>query len=144
MKSLLLLAATAKAQDYCTSNKHKVDVTQLPYQVGDLHECQYAGTLKTKKETFKEGHNLFYWYFKHPDPDAPLLLWLNGGPGATSMFGLFLENGPLRVKRTGDGSDDFELYAAENSWADSYNLIFLDQPVGTGFSYGDSYLTSMQ
>ena len=112
--------------------------------MGDLHECQYAGTLKTSKSEFlNDEHNLFYWYFKHQDPNAPLVLWLNGGPGATSMFGLFLENGPLKVTRTGPGDDDFELRAAQNSWADTYNMVFLDQPVGTGFSYGDSFLTSM-
>ena len=69
---------------------------------------------------------------------------MNGGPGATSLNGLFLENGPLRVTRTGDGPEAFSLHAAEHSWADSYNVIFLDQPVNTGFSYGDSSLTDMQ
>ena len=58
------------------------------------------------------------------------------------MFGLFMESGPLRVRRIGKGDDDFELHAADNSWADDYNLVFVDQPVGTGFSYGDSYLTN--
>lgn len=60
------------------------------------------------------------------------------------MFGLFLENGPLRVHRNGTGPDDFVLKAAESSWADKYNLMFIDQPVGTGFSYGDSVLTDMK
>ena len=55
------------------------------------------------------------------------------------MIGLFTENGPLRVKRNGTGTDDFQLYSADASWADSYHLVFLDQPVGTGFSYGNSY-----
>ena len=50
---------------------------------------------------------MFYWFFRHRDPDVPLLLWLNGGPGASSMFGLFLENGPLRITKTGSGPDDF-------------------------------------
>ncbi len=54
------------------------------------------------------------------------MIWLNGGPGATSMFGLFVENGPLRVKRTGSGNDDFELYAANKAWSDNYHIIFID------------------
>lgn len=60
------------------------------------------------------------------------------------MFGLFLENGPLRVERNGTGGNDFVLKAADASWADKYHIVFIDQPVGTGFSYGDSVLTSMQ
>jgi len=60
------------------------------------------------------------------------------------MTGTFLESGPLRVNRTGDGLDDFSLHAADHSWADSYNIIFLDQPVGTGFSYGNTSVTDMQ
>jgi len=59
------------------------------------------------------------------------------------MFGLFLENGPLRVIQVG-GETEFEIMAAENSWADTYHIIFLDQPVQTGFSYGDSFLTDMK
>ena len=60
------------------------------------------------------------------------------------MFGLFLENGPLRVNVTGPGVDDRVLYPSEHSWTDTYNVIFLDQPVNTGFSFGDSVITDMQ
>jgi len=54
-----------------------------------------------------EDHNLFYWFFRHTDSKAPLVLWINGGPGSTSMIGLFTENGPLRVKRNGTSTNDF-------------------------------------
>ena len=40
------------------------------------------------------------------------------------MFGLFLENGPLRVVES--DVNEFSLHAAEASWADDYNLLFLD------------------
>jgi carboxypeptidase C (cathepsin A) len=72
---------------------------------------------------------------------APLLIFLNGGPGASSMMGLFLENGPLRVS---NASGDYVISRALQSWADSYNMLYLDQPVGTGFSYGNTYLTDMK
>jgi carboxypeptidase C (cathepsin A) len=47
------------------------------------------------------------------------------------MNGLFLESGPLRIKRNGTkpgGHDfnDFEIHAAEKSWADDYSVIYLD------------------
>ena len=106
----------------------------------------YAGALPVNAT--KDPHNLFYWFFKNtslPAP-APLLLWLNGGPGSTSMFGLFLENGPLRVTKTGAGLDNFSLGTApEGSWGEFADIIFLDQPAGTGFSYFDKQpLTSME
>ena len=110
-----------KNENYCKKNNHSVDVDALPYKKGNLHPCQYAVTFKTG-----EDHNLFYWFFRHEDKNAPLVIWLNGGPGATSMFGLFVENGPLRVKRTGLGGDDFELYAANKACSDDYHIIFID------------------
>jgi carboxypeptidase D len=57
------------------------------------------------------------------------------------MFGVFLENGPLRVSKT---DTSFEVTAAELSWAHHYHVIYVDQPVNTGFSYADKSLTDMK
>jgi len=59
------------------------------------------------------------------------------------MDGLFLENGPLRVARNGTGSEDFVLTAAPESWADDYDVLYVDQPVSAGFSYGSPLLTNL-
>ena len=138
--TLLSIASTARADDYCVRNEHSVDVDRLPYKTGPLHECQYAGTFNVANSSEQEkgqSHNLFYWFFKNENASAPVVLWINGGPGASSMFGLFLENGPLRVERTGPGLDDLELRAADKAWSDDYHLLFVDQPVNTGFSYAN-------
>jgi vitellogenic carboxypeptidase-like protein len=109
----------------------------------------YSGTLPANSLP-NTNHNLFYWLFKSKQarPDAPLVLWLNGGPGSSSMFGLFAENGPLRVSRNGTGTGDFQVHLprdGQGSWLDEgVDIVFVDQPVGTGFSFGDSLATTMQ
>jgi carboxypeptidase C (cathepsin A) len=101
----------------------------------------YAGALKTSET---EDHNLFYWFFRSSQSYAPLVIWLNGGPGSSSMFGLWIENGPLRVKKTGTGKDDYLVTVnPEGSWTEHGNMVFLDQPVGVGFSYGSPILNTM-
>lgn len=74
--------------------------------------------------------NLYFWYFPafSKQRDAPVLLWLQGGPGGSSLFGLFTEMGPLIAKK-----DGFAL--RKYHWALNHHLIFIDNPVGTGFSY---------
>lgn len=68
--------------------------------------------------------------FLQVDPkNAPVVLWLQGGPGATSMFGLFMENGPFQVTK------NKTLKMRKYSWNISHNLIYIDNPVGTGFSF---------
>mmetsp|Transcript_48937 Transcript_48937/g.36023 ORF Transcript_48937/g.36023 Transcript_48937/m.36023 type:complete len:85 (+) Transcript_48937:294-548(+) len=74
----------------------------------------------------------------------PLIVWLNGGPGSSSMFGLFLENGPLRVNHTSSSMEDFIVsLPPEGSWLDLGHIIFVDQPVGTGFSYSSFPVNKM-
>lgn len=77
--------------------------------------------------------NLYFWYFPafSKQKDAPVLLWLQGGPGGSSLFGLFTELGPLIAKK-----DGFAL--RKYHWALNHHLIFIDNPVGTGFSYTSS------
>ena len=96
--------------------------------------CMYSGTINVEKET---DSNLFYWFFRDEalSDDAPFVLWINGGPGASSMMGMFLENGPLRLVRDANGDLKVHLLSGV-SWTSIANVIFLDQPVGTGYSYG--------
>jgi len=78
--------------------------------------------------------NLFYWMFESqssPSTD-PVVLWMTGGPGCSSELALFFENGPYTVDANGN------LHVNPYSWNKFTNLIYIDQPVGTGFSYADS------
>ena len=83
-----------------------------------------------------------------------MVLWVNGGPGSSSMFGLFLENGPIRVGRIPgkklDDLDNFQVKFAKNmgspdgDWSELADLVYIDQPVGTGFSFGDELNTRLE
>ncbi|KAF2070476.1 hypothetical protein CYY_008201 [Polysphondylium violaceum] len=89
----------------------------------------YAGLI-TVNET--SGGNIFFWFFPAnvtTPTDAPLLVWINGGPGCSSLDGVFLENGPLRVNQ------DMSISINPYSWHQSANVLYIDQPVGTGLSY---------
>jgi len=112
----------------------------------DLNEAphHYAGLLPASAD----GHKyLFYWYFlpdetkNIDDKDIPLVLWLNGGPGCSSMDGLFLENGPLqfiqRASESSPNTEEWKIGLREGgSWHDSpAHVVYLDQPVGTGLSF---------
>jgi len=78
--------------------------------------------------------NTFFWFFEsRKDPqNAPLSIWMNGGPGSSSMLGLMRENGPCYVN-----PDSNSTYLSEWSWNNEVNLLYLDQPVQAGFSYDE-------
>lgn len=77
--------------------------------------------------------NLYFWYFPpfYKSKNAPVLLWLQGGPGGSSLFGLFTELGPLIAKKDG-------FVRRKYHWALNHHLIFIDNPAGTGFSFTDN------
>jgi carboxypeptidase C (cathepsin A) len=91
---------------------------------------QYSGYLDVGN-----GLHMFFWFFEsRSNPTtAPLATWMNGGPGCSSMIGLFQENGPCQFYN-GASTPSINKYSF-NSYA---NMLYIDQPVGTGFSYGDN------
>lgn len=95
------------------------------------NSLSYAGYITVDESV---GSNMFFWLFTAQDgnPDAPLLAWLNGGPGSSSLYGLFGEVGPFSVNPQG------QLVRRLTSWNQHYSLLFIDNPVGTGFSYTES------
>ncbi|KAM9308706.1 putative serine carboxypeptidase CPVL [Gastrophryne carolinensis] len=109
----------------------KIDEARELSLVGKLPGANvksYAGYLTVNK-TYDS--NLFFWFFPaqlNPD-SAPVLLWLQGGPGGTSMFGLFVEHGPYIVTK------NLTLVHRDFSWTNKYSMLYIDNPVGTGFSF---------
>ncbi|THH07889.1 hypothetical protein EW145_g3072 [Phellinidium pouzarii] len=81
-----------------------------------------------------DGKHLFFWFFESrtAPEDAPLILWLNGGPGCSSSTGLLFELGPCSIANEGRN-----VTYNPHSWNSNANIIFLDQPVNVGFSYSD-------
>lgn len=74
----------------------------------------------------------FFWFFearKNP-AKAPLSLWLQGGPGSPSIPAALGENGPCRVNPDSKGTT-----LNPWSWNNEVNMLYIDQPVQTGFSY---------
>nr|XP_028606665.1 probable serine carboxypeptidase CPVL [Podarcis muralis]XP_028606666.1 probable serine carboxypeptidase CPVL [Podarcis muralis]XP_028606667.1 probable serine carboxypeptidase CPVL [Podarcis muralis]XP_028606668.1 probable serine carboxypeptidase CPVL [Podarcis muralis] len=90
----------------------------------------YSGYLTVNKT---HNSNLFFWFFPaQVQPEkAPILLWLQGGPGGTSMFGLFVEHGPYVVNK------NLTLSERKFPWTSKFSMLYIDNPVGTGFSFTD-------
>jgi carboxypeptidase D len=97
----------------------------------------------------------FYWLAPRPadlakdnssSDTTPLIIYLNGGPGSSSMNALWTGNGPLRAypKDSQTKGDDFEVkYDTTVSWQAAGDLLWIDQPAGTGWSTGQRIVTSL-
>ncbi|KAJ7452963.1 serine carboxypeptidase [Mycena galericulata] len=85
--------------------------------------------------------SIFFWYFaaRNNPATAPLSLWFNGGPGSSSMIGLLQENGPCRIT---NNSESVTLNPF--SWNTNANVLYIDQPVGVGFSHGTETVGTSQ
>ncbi|XP_059113846.1 probable serine carboxypeptidase CPVL isoform X1 [Peromyscus eremicus] len=90
----------------------------------------YAGYI-TVNRTYNS--NLFFWFFpaRIQPENAPVVLWLQGGPGGSSMFGLFVEHGPYVI------TSNLTVLARDFTWTTTLSMLYIDNPVGTGFSFTD-------
>ena len=95
---------------------------------------QYSGYLSVGTNM-----NMWFWFFeaRNNPSTAPLATWFNGGPGCSSMIGLFQENGPCHfvngASTPSNNTNSFNNYA---------NMLYIDQPIGVGFSYGTDDVSS--
>ncbi|KAH7144237.1 carboxypeptidase Y [Dactylonectria estremocensis] len=96
------------------------------HTICDAGSSQWSGTIP-----IDEDRDMFFWYFesRHSPKDDPLIIWLNGGPGASSLLGAFHEIGPCTVAEDGKTTIKNDL-----SWTEFSNMLFIDQPIGVGFS----------
>jgi len=103
-------------------------ITSLPGLTAKLNFSQYAGYINVNAAA---GRNLFYWFVEsqgNPSMD-PLFIWLQGGPGCSSLFGFLTEHGPFKITSNGG------VVLNEYSWNTNANIIYLESPAGVGFSY---------
>ncbi|XP_065877129.1 serine carboxypeptidase-like 31 [Euphorbia lathyris] len=138
--TLLLLVSVSYGRQVDNNTKrsnivleHHHQVTNLPGQPPDVDFKHFAGYVPVNDNN---GRALFYWFFEatsHPQL-KPLVLWLNGGPGCSSVgYGATQEIGPFLVDNDAHGLK-FNPY----SWNIEANMLFLESPIGVGFSYSNT------
>jgi len=128
-----------------------VSVTDILKRTGGDHRAAQAATKVTPDivegitsysgfaQTSPTKH-MFWWYFPPTDASvdaasAPTLVWLQGGPGGSSMFGLFAENGPIELVQDATTGNITAQARTVGSWGEKYGTLYIDNPVGAGFSY---------
>ena len=113
---------------FAPSLKLSDEVTALPGWNAPLPSKQYSGYLAVG-----EHKQLHYWLVEAENaPDsAPLVLWLNGGPGCSSLDGFIYEHGPFRT----DPTDPTKLVRFAHTWVQHAHMLYLEAPAGVGFSY---------
>ncbi|RVW64775.1 Serine carboxypeptidase-like 18 [Vitis vinifera] len=112
-------------------------VTSLPGFSGTLPftlETGYVGVGES------EEVQLFYYFVESqssPSQD-PLMLYIAGGPGCSSLSSLLYENGPIYLNYQYYDGGVPSLNLSADAWTQSLNMIYIDAPVGTGFSYSNT------
>ena len=115
-------------------------VESLPGYDGVLPQM-YSGFLNASAADPAADVQLHYWFTESANPNitatkAPVVLWLNGGPGSSSVLGLMEEWGPLIVNATGGLSPN------PYAWTQKANVLLLESPSGVGYSYCSTSTTT--
>jgi len=151
--ALAALGATASAQAEDDHHETGLDFDGVRYAIGgDVFEGRLEATsdgdrlkdLCDPSVNQEAGYyhvtgtrdlNMFYWFFEsRGDPETdPVILWMTGGPGCSDATALFAENGPCLL----DGGRS-EPRINEYSWNERASVIYIDQPCGVGYSFGDA------
>ena len=103
-------------------------------------ECRDYDDIFPEKTSFGyvpigKKSKFFYWMAPSRNNPAkdPLVFWFQGGPGGSSLFGMFFEMGPFYIKTAGDDHATLR----DIAWNNNANMVFIDHPIGVGFSVGE-------
>ncbi|XP_074318420.1 serine carboxypeptidase-like 45 [Silene latifolia] len=130
MSPITWLIVISTLMHYVTSYPETELIKTLPQQPA-VNFKQFAGYVTVDEA--QQRHLFYYFVEAETNPQSkPLVLWLNGGPGCSSVgYGAFMEHGPFRPTENG-------LVVNEYSWNKEANMLYLETPVGVGFSYSSN------
>lgn len=121
---------------------HLKETDQGNSDICDASSKSISGYMDIKGSKYDENgedKHLFFWMFEKRNQDEnvsqeeiPFVVWLTGGPGCSSTLALLTENGPCSVNPDGKTTT-----VNPNSWTEAAHVLWLDQPAGVGYSYGD-------
>lgn len=120
---VLVHIATAQVGNFPGSSD---EVTSLPEVNFRLHFRHYSGYLESTNKS-----QVHYWFFEsqgNPSKD-PVVLWLTGGPGCSSLLATMTEQGPIQMQTNGS------LTPNPSTWNLNTNFLYLESPSGVGWSY---------
>eukprot|EP00054_Salpingoeca_dolichothecata_P001865 m.21002 g.21002 ORF g.21002 m.21002 type:complete len:508 (-) comp12598_c0_seq2:103-1626(-) len=154
MQRVYLIAALCLAVGVCYGEPPK-EVKQLPGWQKPLPSKLYSGYCNAGVSPSGQGamfQHYIYWESENDPANDPTVIWYQGGPGATSLFGVLVEFGPLLTNAQSLNSPFYhrtgipELIYNPHTWTKVANLIIIDNPAPVGFSYcepagptGDGY-----
>jgi cathepsin A (carboxypeptidase C) len=117
----------APSEDLIQRMPHLDPPTNVPFK-------QYAGYLDTQSP-----RKLYYWFLEsqsNPRTD-PIVQWIPGGPGCSGLKMMLNYQGPWELYRTEGGEVRLAWVKGRPSWNSNTNLLYIDQPAGTGYSYSE-------
>ncbi|KAK4415228.1 Serine carboxypeptidase-like 18 [Sesamum alatum] len=128
----------------CSSNtvfpQHVIETLPgLPHKLPCRFETGYIGVGKDDEV------QLFYFFFEsesNPEED-PLILWLTGGPGCSGLSTILMEMGTFVIDYANCNGGPIALKLNEYAWTKAANILFIDQPAGTGYSYANNLESSL-
>ncbi|KAF7980975.1 hypothetical protein HWV62_35776 [Athelia sp. TMB] len=126
---------------YSTKWQNYFEVTEPLPNVTEKIPRSFAGNILTNRPDHRNT-SLFFWGFEKTNgsltavnaTDEPWLIWLNGGPGASSFLGFFLENGPLEIQ------DDYTIKKNPYAWSNQADVFWVDQPAADEDQVGEDFV----
>ncbi|ORY17333.1 Alpha/Beta hydrolase protein [Clohesyomyces aquaticus] len=123
-----------RASRWLTDKTQGIGIPEVPFDIGE----SYAGLLPISDDP-NETRKLFFWFFPSTNSGCgeDVTIWLNGGPGCSSLSGLLTENSPISWQAG-------TLAPVQNpySWTNLTNMLWVEQPVGVGYSQGIPNITN--